>query len=117
RMKRRLLRDLVQQNVDLIQGRPPRRLRFGYRVGVALRVLTLGLISVALFGSTQLLSGLAGARPAGAVRTRLAALAPGPVAPPAGAGGVAFSQDPIDATVFPLAVRRVAIDPGHGGAS
>lgn len=124
RMKRRLLRDLVQQNVDLIQGRPPRRLRFGYRVGVALRVLTLGLISVALFGSTQLLTGLAGARAAASGEARLASslLAPlgRPLLPrsPAGPEGkVAVSDAPIDATVFPLAVRRVAIDPGHGGPS
>jgi len=127
RMKRRLLRDLVQQNVDLIQGRPPRRLRLGYRVGVALRVLTLGLVSVALFGSTQLLTGLAGSRDSshGGVRVASANLGPkgGPIAPrgPAGAEGLgskaALSDAGVDAKVFPLAVRRVAIDAGHGGRS
>lgn len=124
RMKRRLLRDLVQQNVDLIAGRPPRRVRLGYRVGVALRVITLGLVSVALFGSTQLLSGLAAQRAEGArgaAGPRLAALAPGAGSrPPAAAGPAALAPDApeaIDARVFPLAVRRVAIDPGHGGRS
>jgi N-acetylmuramoyl-L-alanine amidase len=118
RMKRRLLRDLVQQNVDLIAGRPPRRLRYGYRLGVALRVLTLGLVSVALFGSTQLLSTFEGereeqtaaaARPTG---VRMAALGAAPASTP-----LAISDTAVDATVFPLSVRRVAIDAGHGGRS
>src|SRR6185436_12277726 len=34
-----------------------------------------------------------------------------------GEGRVAVSDAQVDATVFPLAVRRVTIDPGHGGGS
>jgi N-acetylmuramoyl-L-alanine amidase len=122
RLKRRLLRDLVQQNVELIRGpvrraRPARRPPY-LRLAGALLLL---LLSTALIGSTRLLSTLAAApeAPAGAPslapRPRLAApaAAPGlPVAPvdlPAAA--------PLDPAVLPLAVHKIALDAGHGGSS
>ncbi|HVF59012.1 MAG TPA: N-acetylmuramoyl-L-alanine amidase, partial [Thermoanaerobaculia bacterium] len=44
--------------------------------------------------------------------------APALAAPPAArAAALLPAPRPIDPAVFPLAVRRVAIDPGHGGAS
>jgi N-acetylmuramoyl-L-alanine amidase len=113
RIKRQLLRDLVEQNVDLIAGRRPRPRRRRDALRLSLRFAALALLSVALFGSTRWLSTLAEPRPAAAVVVR----SPGAVP----ASGTAFAgltpPQPVDAAIFPLAVRRVVIDAGHGGAS
>jgi|HubBroStandDraft_3_1064219.scaffolds.fasta_scaffold02588_3 N-acetylmuramoyl-L-alanine amidase len=145
RLKRRLMRDLVQENLDLRHGRlrpPPqhRRDRRGLRLAAALAVV---MVSVTLLGSAQLLSNLAGSPPrpaeahAAPLRTAGAAglLATAALAGPAGSGlagsapgarlfaasgqalrlsGIGTAVDP---AVFPLAVRKVAIDAGHGGSS
>ena len=109
RIKRQLLRDLVQQNVDLIHGRASRRRRSGDVWRFAARVAALAFLSVGLFGSSRLISTLgephaaAGAPPAPAAPEA----APPPLTPP----------DPVDAAVFPLAVHKIAIDAGHGGGS
>jgi N-acetylmuramoyl-L-alanine amidase len=122
RLKRRLMRDLVQENLDLRQGwrRPAaahRRNRRGLRLAAAVLVL---LVSVALLGSAQLISNLATDSPPALGRT-------GPAAAPAAAAAfiaaippvprLAGINTPVDSAVFPLAVRRVVIDAGHGGAS
>ena len=140
RLKRRLLRDLVQQNVDLIHGavrRPPARHR--RRWVAALVVLAL---STALAGSTRLLSTLAdgprqtailasltssvqrgGALPADASRltsgAATAPASPGAEIPSAALLDLATAgtPPPIDPAVLPLAVRKIAIDAGHGGDS
>jgi N-acetylmuramoyl-L-alanine amidase len=124
RIKRQLLRDLVQQNVDLIEGRPshfrPRRdfLRLATRVAV------LALLSVALFGSSRLISTLAEPRPvAAAGRAALKIPAPRPLparqsgAIPSAVPPLTAAPEPVDAAVFPLAVRKIVIDAGHGGSS
>jgi N-acetylmuramoyl-L-alanine amidase len=120
RIKRQLVRELVQENVELLQGRQlARRVRQRHRLWLATRVIPFVLIAVALFGSSRLLSTLgesrsvAPAAAAAAVPVAEAALRPAakepavPLAPP----------EPIDAAVFPLAVRTVVLDPGHGGES
>ncbi len=123
RIKRQLLQDLVEQNVDLIAGRRPRRRRRRDTLRLSLRFAALVLLSVALFGSTRWLSTLA--------EPRLVAGAPAPARNPALAAAparltVAASETataaltppkPVDAAIFPLAVRRVVIDAGHGGTS
>jgi N-acetylmuramoyl-L-alanine amidase len=125
RLKRQLLHDLVQENVDLIEGRLPRGLR-KRRVPVALRVLALAALSVGLFGSARLLPSLTGpaarvpAAPPGNLETAAAARpAPPPAADPSPEvlTSMTVAPTPVDAAVFPLAVRKVAIDPGHGGDS
>jgi len=116
----------VQQNVDLIHGRPSRlvRRREGWRL--AARVASLAFLSVALFGSSRLISTFAEPGPAEGVAVRPAAVpvpavaASGPSSlpvPAAVAAVTAVPPQPIDAAVFPLAVRRVVLDPGHGGGS
>jgi N-acetylmuramoyl-L-alanine amidase len=124
RIKRQLLRDLVQQNVDLIAGRPARRQRRRDTLRLVLRFASFALLSLALFGSSRLLSTLAEPRPAVAAAARPAkAPARTPPASPAKAAmnGTALASlappQPVDAAVFPLAVRRVVIDAGHGGTS
>jgi N-acetylmuramoyl-L-alanine amidase len=125
RLKRRLVHDLVQQNVELIQGRihrphAPRRLPYLRLLGA----LALLLASTALVGSTRLLSTLAAApapeRPPGATLATSA----GPTRqdlranpPPMAAVLVSQGPAPIDPAVLPLAVRRIALDAGHGGDS
>jgi N-acetylmuramoyl-L-alanine amidase len=130
RLKRQLLRDLVQENVDLIEGRLPRGLR-KRRMPVALRVLGLILLSVGLFGSARLLPSWTGSAAPPVASAQAAAVPAVPMAPiPAVARSVpppapaaeaspsmTVAPTPVDAAVFPLAVRKVAIDPGHGGDS
>ncbi|HVG10610.1 MAG TPA: N-acetylmuramoyl-L-alanine amidase [Thermoanaerobaculia bacterium] len=116
RLKRQLLREVVQDNVDLAEGRLPRGLK--RRPNVWLRVLMLVLLSLGLFGSTRLLPAL-GSPPVFA-RQAPAAAQPAPV-PVATVAKVAkapiTAPTPVDAAVFPLAVRKIALDPGHGGDS
>ena len=135
RLKRRLLDDLVQQNVELIQGRrrrPSRPRRVPYlRLAGALALVAL---STALIGSTRLLSTLAAAPPpplrafgAPQARQALTPILPiPPNPPPTGEGGSLLqpARSPslaaaaaIDPAVLPLAVRKIALDAGHGGDS
>lgn len=118
RIKRELLRDLVQQNVDLIHGRPSRavRRRDGWRL--AARVAILAFLSVALFGSSRLISTFGGLAPVSAAGSAVVpGSGPAPAAPSEIALAATAAPQPIDAAVFPLAVRKVVLDPGHGGAS
>lgn len=116
RLKRRLLRDLVQENLDLIEGRLPRKLKRRRRISS--RVLLLGLLSVGLIGSTRLVPSSGGAPQA----SRGAQAVAQPAAPRLVPASVSVKENlaaptPVDAAVFPLAVRRIALDPGHGGDS
>ncbi len=135
RLKRRLLHDLVQQNVELIQGRmrrPSRARRVPYlRLAGALALVAL---STALIGSTRLLTNLAAAPPPplralGAPQARQAFPPNPPDTPypaatgengslslPARSPSLAASAA-IDPAVLPLAVRKIALDAGHGGDS
>jgi N-acetylmuramoyl-L-alanine amidase len=129
RLKRRLLHDLVQQNVELIQGRRrrpsrPRRVPYLRLAGA----LALVVLSTALIGSTRLLSTLSAAPPP-PLRTLAASQAlqvlpaspspareAGPSSWAAPAPGLAAAAA-IDPAVLPLAVRKIALDAGHGGDS
>jgi N-acetylmuramoyl-L-alanine amidase len=120
RIKRQLLRDLVQQNVDLIHGRAPRLRRRGDVWRFAARVAALAVLSLALFGSSRLISNLDEPRFAGAVAAAgIAAARPAPARVQAEAAAAAPLKplDPVDAAVFPLAVHKIALDAGHGGES
>lgn len=122
RLKRRLLHELVQENVDLIHGTVRRLRRQRRRPYLRLMgALALLLASAALAGSTRLLSTLSAAgRPGPLPAPPLSASAPArsmgavlagsadPALPPA---------TPIDSAVLPLAVRKIALDAGHGGDS
>jgi N-acetylmuramoyl-L-alanine amidase len=135
RLKRRLLHDLVQQNVDLIHNVPPRYHRRLPRRRLA-AALGLLVLSTALAGSARLVSTLAAAPRPAAQETGAAASPPAsasaavPAALAAGAAPAAAALPPfattragvaaalsIDPAVLPLAVRKIAIDAGHGGDS
>ncbi len=115
RIKRQLLRDLVQENVDLIHGRASQRRRRSDVWRYAVRVASLVFLSLALFGSSRLISNFVEPRAAGAAAS--AAVLPMPVAAAKAASPPIDPPEPVDAAVFPLAVRKVAIDAGHGGES
>jgi N-acetylmuramoyl-L-alanine amidase len=133
RLKREMLRELVRENEELIAGQPHRRERRRAQVRLTARVLALVLLPIGLLGSTRLISSF-----------EHPASAPSPSPATAGALGKVASRvavsggrgatvqvaqaaeavarfdgppEPIDAAVFPLAVRKVAIDAGHGGKS
>lgn len=116
-LKRRLLRELVRENVDLKENRLPRSLRRGTRrLRAAVRILALVLFPVALLGSTRLISSLS--PPASPPSAPGAAGSPGEPPSQAPAADPRFgAPTPIAAEALPLAVRKVAIDPGHGGGS
>lgn len=168
RIKRRLLRELVDENVDLLAGRTSPRPRGRGRLGRAVRhALTIAL-PTALVATTLVISGAVqpgsgGSTPeggreeirdgvrepaptaaSGAEGVSREASSPGPATPPGesavndprrtrgSARGVQWMREPaspaaatplpgrilpepIDASVFPLAVRRIVLDPGHGG--
>ena len=153
RVKARLLRELVEENLALRDGvRPAARGRKGRRSRLRRSLEAFGLLAApaALLASSLVLSGAAdserpfadgASRPAAtrpaAPASGLARAAERPV--PAAATGVrravssldvaallrpsgseplpavAFDAGRVDAAVFPLGVRRIVLDPGHGG--
>lgn len=152
RLKREMVRQVVQENLDLIQGRiaavhkPRSRSWRRPALGLGLAVLVASALSLtaghsrlpqATRASPSLESG-AEALGAEAVGTE-----PGGAEPAAEAPGLpeiifpeirgeesldlarhwtedevaAAGATPVDPEVFPLEVRRVVIDPGHGGSA
>ncbi len=119
RVKRQMLRELVRENVDLKQGRLPRRKHarksLWQRLSPAARAAAVSLLAAALLGSFWAVWTVRPAAPppaAMAVASETAA--------PARASMSYEASDPrpgpaVDASVFPLAVRRIVLDPGHGG--
>lgn len=114
RVKRNLVRAAVQENLELIQGLRPSRLRT--RRSAWRRPALLLAAAVALGSSVEWrpfaarataaggLPPLAGA-PAGSTALEVAASPSVQLAP----------RGPLDPKVLPLAVRTVVLDPGHGG--
>ncbi len=119
RLKRRLLSELVQDNVDLIQGRLPlrQRPRRGWRHPAVAAAGLLALASLGLLGAARL-TPARGVRRAGlrselhptALLRTLAGVAPAVMSAPR-----LPVPRPIDPAAFPLAVRRIVLDSGHGG--
>jgi N-acetylmuramoyl-L-alanine amidase len=110
RVKRRLLKQAVADNIDTIRGLPPRAVRPAHRFfRLWLRRTPLLLLFLTLAGSTYLASDPTPARdtftPAKIVVTR--------VTPKSSLA--AIDAIPVDASAFPLSVHRVVIDAGHGG--
>ena len=129
RVKRRLLRELVDENVELKAGRAlrPRRSRRS-RLPWPVKALGLAAAPAALFASSLVLSGAvdpgrwptaqAEGAPAAPRPSVQAAAAPGgPAAPAPAPAPPALATAALEGDVFPLAVRRIVLDPGHGGAN
>ncbi|HEV2721669.1 MAG TPA: N-acetylmuramoyl-L-alanine amidase [Thermoanaerobaculia bacterium] len=113
RIKSRVLREAVAENVDTIRGLPPRAAR---RLNRAARVwlhrAPLLIVPLALIGATYLTRGSAPAPPPPVIPS--AVRNPVPVAA-ADVASTRLDMTPISASVFPLSVHRVVIDAGHGG--
>lgn len=109
RLKQRLLREAVQENVDLVQGnwsRRPERRRRAWPIGLGVAALTPALL---VLGSSR-----ASLSPAAAIPSAVRAAVRGAAA--AGAADQRLEQPrAIDPAVFPLPVHRVVVDAGHGG--
>jgi N-acetylmuramoyl-L-alanine amidase len=123
RVKRRVLQQAVAENVDVIRGLPPRSLRAGNRLfRVWLRRIPVVLVPVMLIGSTYLAQKTAEQPQARShVEQTILAVpsAPADVVKTAEkTGGSALHERPerVAAAAFPLAVRRVVLDAGHGGS-
>jgi N-acetylmuramoyl-L-alanine amidase len=113
RVRRQLLRQAVDDNLDTMRGLPPRPLRRARRLGrLWLRRAPLLLIPVTLAGSTYLSVG----------EQRAASSEQAQLRPPLTARrspvrvAVMDSIEPVNAAAFPLSVRRVILDAGHGGS-
>lgn len=122
RTKRRLIRDLVKDNVDTIQGRRPRVPRSTPLISrVSARGTLWVVVSLSLFASSYVLSTIAADR--GEVTPVIThALTAGATQPPSLAANVPVATaktlsapQPIDRTALPLGVKRIILDPGHGG--
>ncbi len=102
RVKRRLLREAVTDNLDTIRGLPPRSVRPLRRKG-RLWVRQAPLLLLTLLGSTYLIGSRSHEVPRATPKSQ-----PGNLA-------TLDSIEPVNAAAFPLTVKRVVLDAGHGG--
>ncbi len=114
RVKRQLLRDAVTDNLDTIRGLPPKRVHEPKKANFWVRRAPLLLIPLALLGSSYFLTTGATPRPLPPVDG--AAIRPAEAgASSVGRPATIDSTEAVRAAAFPLAVRRIVVDAGHGG--
>jgi N-acetylmuramoyl-L-alanine amidase len=119
-IKRRLLREAVHENAGTRPrspdpGQAPQEPHWGRH-----SILAAGLALVLLFFSSAVLRVVAGQRgvePWSILMTWVVGqgLAPSPVEIPPEALSPATAPTSINFEIFPLTVRKIALDPGHGG--
>ncbi|HEU4521804.1 MAG TPA: N-acetylmuramoyl-L-alanine amidase [Thermoanaerobaculia bacterium] len=124
RVRRRLLEAAVADNLETIRGLPPRALRRPHRAWtVWLRRSPLLLVALTVAASSWFATGRSqpSAGPA-ALPERLEASVAAPpaafIAPSATLAKEVFPEPPLQrvaSAAFPLSVRRVILDAGHGG--
>jgi N-acetylmuramoyl-L-alanine amidase len=118
RIKRRVLQEAVAENLDELRGLPPRAVRPARRVGrIWLRRAPFLLVPLTLAGSTYLARQsppppLQRVAAASAVATSV----PFARRPAPAATETLDSVERVTSAAFPLAVRRIVLDAGHGGA-
>ncbi|HEV7425764.1 MAG TPA: N-acetylmuramoyl-L-alanine amidase [Thermoanaerobaculia bacterium] len=114
RVKRQLLREAVSDNLDTIRGLPPRSLRPSRRAGhlflrrAPLVIIPLMLASFAFLSNT----GVPSTRKPAVIAPAPARHIEASVAPML----MTDTLEPVSASAFPLSVRRVVLDAGHGGS-
>jgi len=116
RVKRQLLSEAVADNLDTIRGLPPRSLRPVRRLARTwLRRATLVLVPFAVVGSTYIAGSrtlaVSESRGLAVSRSQMISYTPRPRDPETPQPLVSVS-----ASAFPLSVRRVILDAGHGGS-
>jgi N-acetylmuramoyl-L-alanine amidase len=115
RVKRRVVAEAFAENVDVIRGVPPRAIRTTRRtLMIWLRRSPLLLVPLTLAASTYISSNGTAPRAPMSQRpvTMMASAAPftRPAAP-----HVVDPLERVTASAFPLAVKRIVLDSGHGG--
>ena len=109
RVRRRLLEEAVADNVDTMRGLPPRALRKQKRLlKVWLTRSPIFLVLLTLTGSAYFVAN--GSAPISLAITRASIIPPAPSTYDDTAG-----PHRVAAAAFPLAIRRIVIDAGHGG--
>lgn len=120
RVKQQLLAAAVAENLDIMRGLPPRSLRPTRRLGHAwLRRLPLLAIPLTLAGSYVGVArsrglGVSGSRGA-AISQQMSALAT-PATQQLRDPATPDPQPLVSPAAFPLSVRRIVLDAGHGGS-
>ena len=125
RLKRRMIRQAVQENLDTMEGtrRPPRG-RAGHVLLLTVRVLFFISLPAALVASTFVFSNATDEwRRSTDVDSTQRPQASRPQISSSPTDSVVASRpdlefaipEPIDPAVLPLALRTVILDPGHGG--
>ena len=113
RLKRQMLRDAVQENLEAIEGRPPAGLRReGRWLRRAVRVTALVAVPLALFASINAFSGNGDPSPEVVVVPQRTVAAQ---AEPAIESVAWPAPRSIDPTLFHLDVKTIVLDAGHGG--
>ena len=128
RVRRRLLKEAIADNVATIRGLPPRALRANQRTWQRLlRRAPLLLIPLTLAASTYFVAqprtteatpvsaALASPHPAPQTPLQTAALPRSVSLPSEALTEQVFPMQRVKAAAFPLAVKRVVLDAGHGG--
>ena len=119
RIKRRVLRQAVEDNVHLIEGtyqRRPQRRALWYFLGRGAGLAgVLALLVGAYLAADQVVQRLEAGPKSAAVTAGVPR--PARVAAPESVEVPSTPPEPITTEVFPLAVRKVILDPGHGGDS
>ena len=112
RVKRRMLAQAVAENLDVIRGVPPRALRPATRVWrLWLRRVSMVVLPLLLAGSSFMIANGNGSEPMLTRMSVLPAKRVQPIAPDA-----ETTTERVASSAFPLAVRRVVLDAGHGGS-
>jgi N-acetylmuramoyl-L-alanine amidase len=111
RVKRRVLQQAVAENLDTIRGLPPRGLRPARRwTQMLVRRVPLFAIAVIVAASVYRMS-VTGSQPISPLTRTFVARA----IPMLRASEAVPTSERMTATAFPLAVKRVVLDAGHGG--
>ncbi len=120
RVKRRMLQQAVAENLDVIRGVPPRALRSGTRMWrLVLRRSLFVLLPLTLAGSSYIIANGNGRAPAASTMSmvplasaRTPTLQRAELVAPDASG----TPERMTSSAFPLSVRRVVLDAGHGGS-
>ncbi len=116
RLKRELVAGVIRENLALIEGRRPARpparpRRLGIPAGALAAVVLAGALALLALPRLSLAPELTAATMIAAPPAAPAAPAP----PPEAVTHPGVTPARVAGTVFPLAARRIVIDPGHGG--
>ncbi|HET7436804.1 MAG TPA: N-acetylmuramoyl-L-alanine amidase [Thermoanaerobaculia bacterium] len=116
-MKRRLLQEAVADNLDTIRGLPPRAIRPAHRrIHLWLKRAPFVLVPLTLAGSSYFVTQTSAVAPAPRVMAASLAIAPTARTPIADDAPINAPLERVTAAAFPLAVRRIVLDAGHGGS-